>query len=515
MGKKHHHSHYSSSKEKRKSKKDSKRRNKLPKENKKESDSSSFYSDSEKEEKKSLIKSSSSSTLILPKNKKSENDDEISSEGENNIINQSDINNNNNNKTNDNNDNLKKEEKPTSLTLKNENNNTLILRTDLYNTKELQLNIYSHYHYVDINTISNLGRKLVIYNLPEVNDDEIQQYFTTLLNQFIPNSKIKNPIISLEKRDNGFYYIIELISHDNVEILKNFDQVEWRNYRIRISQPRDFFRDYNNSQGSIVIPKQIERANNILSTFENKKNNKLYMTGIPLTAKEEEIKKIAESFGQIKYFNLIPDQNDINLNRGFCFFEYVNEAVTERAIKGLNNLQMGDKKLHVQRANENNNNNLKIATEILKKGKEEQLNPSLIKKIENKGFIDKGELTIEDLEIQSYATIPSRVLLFINGLTPEDLIDDDEYKDIVEDIREEFMKYGTVLNVEIPRPDKETHICPDCVGKIFIKFSTIESSKKARFEISGRRYNGRILVGSFYPEMYFDIREFNYREGDK
>ena len=371
MGKKHHHSHYSSSKEKRKSKKDSKKRNKLPKENKKESDSSSFYSDSEKEEKKSLIKSSSSSTLILPKNKKSENDDEISSEGENNIINQSDIN--NNNKTNDNNDNLKKEEKPTSLTLKNENNNTLILRTDLYNTKELQLNIYSHYHYVDINTISNLGRKLVIYNLPEVNDDEIQQYFTTLLNQFIPNSKIKNPIISLEKRDNGFYYIIELISHDNVEILKNFDQVEWRNYRIRISQPRDFFRDYNNSQGSIVIPKQIERANNILSTFENKKNNKLYMTGIPLTAKEEEIKIIAESFGQIKYFNLIPDQNDINLNRGFCFFEYVNEAVTERAIKGLNNLQMGDKKLHVQRANENNNNNLKIATEILKKGKEEQV----------------------------------------------------------------------------------------------------------------------------------------------
>ena len=45
------------------------------------------------------------------------------------------------------------------------------------------------------------------------------------------------------------------------------------------------------------------------------------------------------------------------------------------------------------------------------------------------------------------------------------------------------MKYGTVLNVEIPRPEKETHICPDCVGKIFIKFSIIISSKKTRFKL--------------------------------
>ena len=194
-GKKHHHSHYSSkekNREKRKERKESKKGNKYPKENKKESDSSSFYS-SEKEGKKLSIKSSSSSTLILDKNKKlSIEKDEISSDGENNIINKEQLEKNIK-------ENLKDEPKTTSLTLKNENNNTLILRTNLYNTKELQLNIYSHYHFVDINSITNLGRKLVIYNLPEVNDDEIQQYFTTLLNQFIPNSNLKNPIISLKK----------------------------------------------------------------------------------------------------------------------------------------------------------------------------------------------------------------------------------------------------------------------------------------------------------------------------
>ena len=128
MGKKHHHSHYSSkekNREKRKERKESKKGNKYPKENKKESDSSSFYS-SEKEGKKLSIKSSSSSTLILDKNKKlSIEKDEISSDGENNIINKEQLEKNIK-------ENLKDEPKTTSLTLKNENNNTLILRTNLY-----------------------------------------------------------------------------------------------------------------------------------------------------------------------------------------------------------------------------------------------------------------------------------------------------------------------------------------------------------------------------------------------
>jgi splicing factor U2AF subunit len=49
------------------------------------------------------------------------------------------------------------------------------------------------------------------------------------------------------------------------------------------------------------------------------------------------------------------------------------------------------------------------------------------------------------------------------------------------------------------------------VGKIFVKFSTLPSAKKARYTLSGRKFNRKTVVASFYPENYFDVREFNYQ----
>jgi splicing factor U2AF 65 kDa subunit len=67
------------------------------------------------------------------------------------------------------------------------------------------------------------------------------------------------------------------------------------------------------------------------------------------------------------------------------------------------------------------------------------------------------------------------------------------------------------LNVEIPRPDRSTSLVTSAVGKIFVKFSTLPSAKKARYYLSGRKFNRKTVVASFYPENYFDVREFNYQ----
>ena len=68
------------------------------------------------------------------------------------------------------------------------------------------------------------------------------------------------------------------------------------------------------------------------------------------------------------------------------------------------------------------------------------------------------------------------------------------------------------MNVEIPRPDKSTSIAGPAVGKVFLKFATLQAAKKARYRLSGRKYNRRTMVASFYPEHYFDVREFNFQE---
>lgn len=48
--------------------------------------------------------------------------------------------------------------------------------------------------------------------------------------------------------------------------------------------------------------------------------------------------------------------------------------------------------------------------------------------------------------------IPTEVLCLMNMVAPEELLDDEEYEEIVEDVKEECSKYGQVKSIEIPRP---------------------------------------------------------------
>ena len=461
----------------------------------------------------------------------------------------------------------------TQLVLKSDQNSSIV-RSNLYNTDLVDYGVYKNFNYVDISTIPNLSKKFIIYNLPDVNDDEIKDFLITLLNSLSPNIntyKSLNPIISFDKRDSGEYYIIEVERHEQVLIMKNLDGIEWLNHRIRIESPKDFFKDYNDTKGQIAIRQRINESklfSNLAQDNLNKNNNtnnkynynRLLMTGLPYNIEEKEVKKIVESYGQIKYFNLINKKNSDEISYTLCFFEYELPQNTYKALKGLNNMTFADRQLKVQRINNNpekddindndlyneNNNGLKnatIATKILKEAKqmeeikknEKELNnflnknkDNINKEAENNNkeetvFKDlnegndvdknnKNKITYNDLTTPEFARIPSRVVMFINAVSPEDLLDDSDYEEIIDDFRQKCSVYGTVLNVEIPRPNIEQGTYTDDVGKIFIKFSTLKTAKIARYNISGLKYNNRLIVGSFYPESYFDIREYNHNE---
>jgi splicing factor U2AF subunit len=75
------------------------------------------------------------------------------------------------------------------------------------------------------------------------------------------------------------------------------------------------------------------------------------MGGIPYNMSETEVKKMCEAFGRLKSFNLIKDPASAELNKGYAFFEYIDDRSTDKAIKGLNGLEFKDKRLKCQRAN--------------------------------------------------------------------------------------------------------------------------------------------------------------------
>lgn len=103
---------------------------------------------------------------------------------------------------------------------------------------------------------------------------------------------------------------------------------------------------------------------------------------------------------------------------------------------------------------------------------------------------------------------PSRVIQFLNMISYEDLFEEDEIIQVKDDILTECKSYGEIISIEIPRPD-ENGVATYGVGKIFVKFNHIIAAKQARYRMSGRKYNGRTVVVSFYPEHYFDIKEFS------
>ena len=205
------------------------------------------------------------------------------------------------------------------------------------------------------------------------------------------------------------------------------NNTDWRGYRIKIQRPKSFFADYNDTEGNNVRKKAIQKNQQIL--LDN--DNKLYMGGIPITAKESEVREVVEAFGQVKTFNLVKDPTNPDLNRGFCFFEYEDVKVTDRAIRGLNNLEMGDKKLKVQKATVNTKS-FSIVQQL--KSNPVQMNTNEPGK---SNFSDQTPtlLLCEQIDVPLYATLPSRVIQVINVICAEDVMDDLEYREIVEDIR--------------------------------------------------------------------------------
>ena len=138
------------------------------------------------------------------------------------------------------------------------------------------------------------------------------------------------------------------------------------------------------------------------------------------------MKELLLSFGQLKAFNLVKDAAT-GLSKGYAFAEYIEYSITDQAIAGLNGMQLGDKKLIVQRA-------------------------SVGAKNAAIGQVAPVQIQVPGLSGVGASGPATEVLCLLNMVTADELKDEEEYDDILEDIKEECNKYGVVRSIEIPRP---------------------------------------------------------------
>lgn len=75
-----------------------------------------------------------------------------------------------------------------------------------------------------------------------------------------------------------------------------------------------------------------------------------------------------------------------------------------------------------------------------------------------------------------------------------------KFSEICDDVREECQKYGQVLDLKIPRPSGGSRQSAG-VGKIFVKFDSVESTTKALKALAGRKFSDRTVVTTYFPEV--------------
>eukprot|EP00455_Lapot_gusevi_P003801 TRINITY_DN11550_c0_g1_i2.p1 TRINITY_DN11550_c0_g1~~TRINITY_DN11550_c0_g1_i2.p1 ORF type:complete len:375 (-),score=120.19 TRINITY_DN11550_c0_g1_i2:69-1193(-) len=97
----------------------------------------------------------------------------------------------------------------------------------------------------------------------------------------------------------------------------------------------------------------------------------------------------------------------------------------------------------------------------------------------------------------------STVLVLSNMITQEELVDDEEYAELVQDIHDECGKHGTITQVNIPRPAADPSVTVPGLTKIFVQYTTSEMAIKAAQALQGRTFGGRAVGITFLSEDKF------------
>ena len=174
-------------------------------------------------------------------------------------------------------------------------------------------------------------------------------------------------------------------------------------------------------------------------------------------------------------------------------FEYADTCVTEMALKGLNGLPLGDVKLSLQRVP------AQMAQVLLQPVAKPTVEPTVSVKD------SAAEPTTSTADASLLAVPPATVIRLGNLSTVSDLMDDELFEELQEDVADECNRHGTVRTVAIPRPNgvRVEDYADTGVGYVFVQFTTIEGAGKARSAISGRCFSGRTVHAGFYPEELF------------
>lgn len=267
---------------------------------------------------------------------------------------------------------------------------------------------------------SRQAKRLLIHNLPPSNNEEaIINFFNLQLNglNVIEGS---DPCISAQISKDKSFALLEFKQASDATVALALDGITMEDDHMNGSSNGDTKglsirrpKDYIVPAVTDETPYEPGAVSNVVVDTQNK----ILISDIPLYLTDEQVTELLVSFGELKAFVLVKDASTeesrvsfyrrfinylTNIIQGIAFCEYVDPSATDIAVEGLNGMELGDKHLKVLRASIGH-------TQV--SGLEMGVNAmSMLAGTTSQG-LDEG-----------------RVLQLLNMVTPEELIDNEDYE---------------------------------------------------------------------------------------
>ncbi|KAJ1511143.1 U2 small nuclear RNA auxiliary factor 2 [Coelomomyces lativittatus] len=143
------------------------------------------------------------------------------------------------------------------------------------------------------------------------------------------------------------------------------DGIMFRGHNLKVRRPKDYVPQPGEVIPPPVVPQQPPPIlqppppqqpppiHTISSNTHQNNPDKLFIGGIPHNLTDEQIKELLLSFGGLKAFSLIKD-SATGQSKGYAFCEFIDgPTIADLAIEGLHNMEIGERRLVVQRASSN------------------------------------------------------------------------------------------------------------------------------------------------------------------
>ena len=279
------------------------------------------------------------------------------------------------------------------------------------------------------------SKRLFVHNLPSsATDETIINFFNLQLNGLNVIEGV-DPCISAQISKDREFALLEFktpteatvalaldgITMDDESMDTGYGATNGSAQGLSVRRPKDY-----------IVPsvsEETEYEEGVISPLVPDTPNKIGITNLLLNLTDDQVIELLVAFGQLKAFILVKDQsteesrvsrsqpvrrsrnsiashpyfaNHNHHTQGIAFCEYVDPAATDIAVEGLNGMELGDKHLKVQRASIG-------VTQA--SGLEMGVNAMSM----------LAGTTSNDLE-------EGRVLQLLNMVTPEELIDNEDYQ---------------------------------------------------------------------------------------